>query len=138
MAKQSGLGWTTFTVEESDGTTANDLRNDVTNFQVATPRGVQDVTGIDKSAMERILLLADLSYTLNGVFNPSASKSHRTFRTASSTSTQRTTVAGIAGESLTSQCLPTDYSLTRAADGSFTWSVPMVLADGTVPTWVTA
>ena len=138
MAKQSGLGWTTFTVEESDGSTANDLRNDITNFQMATPRGVQDVTGIDKSAMERILLLADLSYTLNGVFNPSANKSHRTFRTASSTSTQRTTVTGIAGESMTAQCLPTDYALTRAADGSFTWSVPMVLADGTVPTWVTA
>ena len=137
MAKQSGIGWTTFGVEESDGTTSRDLRNDITNFQLATPRGVQDTTGLDKSAMERILLLADLSYTLNGVFNPTAAKSHAVFRTVPSTSVERTTVTGIAGEQLTSQVLYTDYSLARAQDGSFTWSVPGVLADGTVPTWVT-
>lgn len=138
MPKQSGIGWTTFTIEASDGSTANDLRNDITNFSMATPRGVQDVTGLDKSAMERILLLADLSYTLAGVFNPSASKSHLTLRTVSSTNTQRTTVTGIAGESMTAQILFTDYSLARGADGAFTWSAPGVLADGTVPTWVTA
>jgi hypothetical protein len=138
MAKQSGLSWTTFTVEESDGTTARDIRNDITNFQMATPRGVQDVTGIDKAAHERILLLADLSYTLNLVYNPSAQKGHQVFRTVSSSDTQRTTVCGIGSESLTSQILYTDYALTRAADGSFTSSVPGVLADGTVPTWVTS
>lgn len=138
MAKTTGLGWTTFTVEESDGATARDIRNDITNFQLATPRGLQDTTGIDKSAMERLPLLADLSYTLNGVYNPTAQKSHTTFRTVSSTDTQRTTVCGLGGESLTAQILYTDYALTRAADGSLTWSVPGSLADGTVPTWVTA
>lgn len=138
MAKQSGLGWTTFTVEESDGSTARDLRNDITNFSLATPRGLQDTTGIDKSAMERIPLLADLTYTLNGVYNPTAQKSHQVFRTVSSTDTQRTTVCGLGGESLTSQILYTDYGLTRAADGSLVWAVPGSLADGTVPTWVTA
>lgn len=137
MAKSSGLGVTTFTIEESDGSTANDLRNEITNFQMATPRGVQDTTGLDKSAIERILLLADLSYTLNGVFNPSANKSHQTFRTISSTSVERTTVFKHLGEQLTAQVLYTDYSLTRAGDGSFVWSVPGVLADGTVPTWTT-
>jgi hypothetical protein len=29
----------------------------------------------------------------------------------------------------------TDYGLTRAATGEFTWSVPGVLQSGTVPTW---
>lgn len=138
MPKQSGLAWTTLSVEESDGSTARDLRNDITNFQFATPRGIQDATGVDKSAIERLVLLADLSVTLNGVYNPTAQKSHMVFRTVSNTSTQRTTIIGIGGESLTSQILYTDYSLTRAQDGAFTWSVPGVLADGTVPTWVTA
>jgi hypothetical protein len=138
MPKQSGIAWTTFTVEESDGATARDIRNDITNFQLATPRGVQDVTGIDKSAIERLVLLADLSVTLNGVYNPTAQKSHAVFRTVPSTSAQRTTVIGIGSESLTAQILYTDYSMTRAQDGAFTWSVPGVLADGTVPTWVTA
>jgi hypothetical protein len=30
---------------------------------MATPRGVQDITGVDKSANERLLLLADASVT---------------------------------------------------------------------------
>lgn len=135
MAKQSGLGWTTFTVEESDGTTARDLRNDITNFQLATPRGVQDVTGLDKSAMERLLLLADASLTLNGVFNPTAQKSHSVFRTVPSTSVARGTALAIASQTLSMEILYTDYGLTRAQDGSFGWAVPGVLADGTVPTW---
>jgi hypothetical protein len=25
--------------------------------------------------------------------------------------------------------------MTRAADGALTWQVPLMLADGTVPTW---
>ena len=50
MAKASGLGWSVLSVDLSDGTTATDIRNDVTNLSFATPRGVQDITGIDKSA----------------------------------------------------------------------------------------
>jgi hypothetical protein len=129
------LGWTTFTVEASDGTTANDLRNDITSFTLATPRGVQDVTGLDKSAMERLLLLADASVTLSGVFNPSANKSHATLRTVPSTSVVRGTALAIASQTLSMEMLYTDYSLNRAQDGSFVWSAPGVLADGTVPTW---
>lgn len=136
MPKQSGLG-AAFSVEESDGSTARVISNDITNWALATPRGVQETTGIDKSAKERILLHADLSYTLNGVYNPTAQKSHAVFRTVSSTDTQRTTICTIGAESVTSQVLYTDYGVTRAADGTLVWAVPGVLADGTVPTWVT-
>jgi hypothetical protein len=134
MAKQSGLGWTTFSVDDAAGTPV-DIRNDITNFQLATPRGVQDTTGLDKSANERILLLADASVTVNTVFNPSASHEHIVFRTVSSTSVNRTTSLAIASQTLAMEMLYTDRQLTRAADGSFTASMPGVLADGTVPTW---
>lgn len=134
MAKQSGTGWTTLSVDDSGGTPV-DLRNDITNFQLATPRGVQDVTGLDKSAMERLVLLADASITLNGVFNPSASKSHQTLRTVTTGQNLRTTSIGIASQTLAMEMLYTDYNLNRAQDGSFVWSSPGVLADGTVPTW---
>jgi hypothetical protein len=134
MAKISGLGWTTFSVDDSGGT-PQDIRNDITNFQLATPRGVQDTTGLDKSANERILLLADLSVTVNTVFNPAANREHVVFRTISSTSVNRTTSLAIASQTLASELLYTDRQLTRAADGSFTASMPGVLADGTVPTW---
>jgi hypothetical protein len=122
-------------VDSSAGTDNNDIKNDVTNFEFATPREVQDVTGVDKSAMERLLLLADFTITLNGVFNDAASKSHVTFKTVPSTSVLRTVALGVSGQTLSNECLFTDYSLTREDDGSLVWTAPGVLADGTVPTW---
>lgn len=134
MAKESGLGWTTLSVDNSAGS-ANAIKNDVTNLQFGTPRAVQDVTGVDKSAMERQLLLADFSVTLNGVFNDASNLSHETFKTVPSTSVNRTVTLTVSGNTLANECLFTDYALTRAADGSLTWSAPGVLSDGTVPTW---
>ncbi|HEV7651332.1 MAG TPA: hypothetical protein VGP26_24545 [Actinophytocola sp.] len=132
MAKQSGLGWTTFSVDDSGGTPVA-IKNDITNLQCATPRGVQDVTGIDKSANERLLLLADVSYTLNGVVNTTVS--HAVFKTVPSTSVARTVTNVISSQTLAAEVLFTDYNQTRATDGAWTWSAPGVLADGTVPAW---
>lgn len=109
------------------------IKNDITNLQFATPRAVQDVTGVDKSAMERILLLADFSITLNGVFN--AAVSHTVFRTIPSTSVNRTTSLTVNGVNLNNNVLYTDYPLTRSNAGDLTYAVPGVLADGVVPTW---
>ncbi|NUS54141.1 MAG: hypothetical protein HOV66_04660 [Streptomycetaceae bacterium] len=111
------------------------MRNDVTNLQFATPRTVQDVTGIDKSAMERLLLLADFTITLNGVFNPATNMSHDVFKTIPSTSVTRAVAMTVAAKSLSANVLLTDYPLTRAAGGALTWAVPGSLADGAVPVW---
>lgn len=137
MAKESGLAWTTCSVDDSAGT-PRDIRNDITNLEFATPRAVQDVTGIDKSAMERLLLLADFSVTLNGVFNDAANASHDVMKTVPSTSVARTVSLTVSGQSLDNECLFTDYPLSRGDDGALTWSAPGVLSDGTVPTWTAA
>ncbi|WP_244258323.1 hypothetical protein [Streptomyces sp. Tu 2975] len=134
MAKESGIGWTTCSVDDASGS-PQVIKNDVTNLQFATPRAVQDVTGIDKSAMERILLLADFSITLNGVYNDAANMSHAVFKTVPSTSVARTVTLTVSGQTLANECLFTDYPLTRADSGELTWAVPGVLSDGTVPTW---
>lgn len=134
MAKESGLGWTTLSVDNSAGV-AKVIKNDVTSLSFATPRAVQDVTGVDKSAFERLLLLADFSVTLNGVFNDATDFSHDVFKTISSTSVLRTVALGVSGQTLNNECLLTDYPLERSDSGEFTWTVPGVLADGTVPTW---
>jgi hypothetical protein len=126
------LGWTTCSVDDASGTPVV-IKNDITDLQFATPRAVQDITGIDKAAMERLLLLADFSITLKGVFN--ASTSHTVFRTVPSTSVNRTTSLTVNGVSLNNEVLYTDYPLSRSASGELTFSVPGVLADGTVPTW---
>jgi acetaldehyde dehydrogenase (acetylating) len=134
VAKESGLAITTLSVDDSSGT-ARDIRNDITNFQFATPRAVQDVTGVDKSAFERLLLLADYSITLNGVFNDAANASHSVLKTVPSTSVARTVSLNISGQTLANECLFTDYNLTRGADGALTWTTTGMLSDGTVPTW---
>jgi hypothetical protein len=134
MAKTSGLGWTTCSVDDSAGT-LRAIINDVTNLQFATPRADWNVTGIDKSAMERILLLADFSVTLNVIFNPAANASHDVFKTVPSTSVARTTTLTVAAKTLTNEVLYTDYPVSRSDSGELTAAVPGVLADGTVPTW---
>lgn len=134
MAKSSGLGWTTLSVDDA-AASAQDIRNDITNLSFATPRAVQDVTGIDKSANERLLLLADFSVTLEIVFNPAANKGHAVFSTVPSTSVARTVSIGVGGKTLANECYFTDYPLQRSNSGELTASIPGVLADGTVPTW---
>jgi hypothetical protein len=135
MAKESGLGWTTCSVDDSAGS-AQAIKNDITNLAFSTPRGVQDITGIDKSAYERLLLLADFSITLNGVFDDSsAANAHAVFKTVPSTSVARTVTLTVSGDTLANEVLFTDYPLTRSAAGELTFAVPGVLADGAVPSW---
>lgn len=133
MAKESGLG-ASVAVDDSAGT-ARTISNDITSFSFATPRGVQDVTGIDKSAMERLLLLADFTFDPSGVFNDAANLSHAVFKTVPSTSVARTVTIVHSGNTLAGELLFSDYSWSRAQSGELTWQAPGVLADGTVPTW---
>ena len=136
MAKVSGLT-TSVTVDDSGGT-GRDISNDITSFTVTTPRGEQDITGLDKSAVERLLLRADGTINMTGVFNTATNKSHDVFKTipTQAGTTTRTVVIVYPGPAtLTMECVLTDYSLAFGADGSLIWTVPGSLANGTAPTW---
>ena len=134
MAKSTGLSQTALSIDDASGT-PRDIRNDITNWQMATPRGVQDVTGVDKAANERLLLLADASITVNGVHNPASQRQHDVFKTVSSTSVNRTVTVTVNGVTLATEMVFSDYQMTRADSGELTWSAPGALADGQVPTW---
>lgn len=134
MAKSTGLSWTTLSVDDASSS-QQAIKNDITNLSFATPRGVQDVTGVDKAALERLLLLADFSITLNGVFNGAANLSHAVFSTIPSTSVARLITMVVNAKTLAPTCILTDYQLTRPQTGEFTWQVPGSLSNGTVPTW---
>ena len=121
MAKVSGLT-TTVTVA------SNDISNDVTSFNVDTPYGVQDVTGLDKSGFERILLRGDVSGTITGVFNVTASKSHATLKTPG----VKTFVFGLPGATLTFTAVTSNYALDLP---NATWSVKFSLSSGTAAAW---
>lgn len=136
MAKGTGLAWTTLSVDDSGGA-VEAIKNDVQSFQFAMPRGVLDVTGVDKSGIERLLLLADFSVSLTTTaINFASSPSFwDVFHTVPSTSVARTTTLVFAGKTIAPEVLYTDFSVTRGQDGSLGATVPGVLSDGTVPTW---
>lgn len=134
MSKLTGLG-ATLTVDNASGT-GEDISNSVRNFDFATPYGTQDVTGVDKSAMERLALLADFTVTFNGVFDTTTNKSHDVF-SGDLTVARTTKIQPTSGATPYLQCeaLFTDYSISRSDTGELTWSAPGALSDGTVPTW---
>lgn len=107
----------------------------MTNLDISIPRGSQEVTGIDSSAVERLQLLADGIVNINGIFNDAVNKSHVVFKTVSSTSVTRTVSLAISSQSLAMEMNFTDYILTRAATGEFTYSAPGQLNSTTVPAW---
>src|ERR1019366_3426920 len=127
MAKTSGLGGAILV--QDAGAVARTITNDCTNYTFTTPRAVQDVTGVDKFANERILLLADYSVTMNGVFNPAANNSHDVFKTITSPNVVRSVEIDPIGAttglpSLVVNNILTDYQITRANTGELTWQVP--------------
>ena len=133
MAKESGLGMTV-AIDDSGGS-ARTISNDITNLDFATPREESDITGLDKSARERLLLLADFTVSVSGVFDDASNMAHDVFKTVPSSSVARTTTLTISGQVLAGELYYTDYALSRGSDGSLTFSAPGSLAGGVVPTW---
>ena len=134
--KLTGLGAAVL-VDNSSGS-AQTISNDLNSFSFSTPMAVQDVTGIDKYAIERLLLLADGSATMGGIFDVDANKSHAVFSDVASTRVTRTVKIQPTAASvpyLSMEMLLTDYQVSRSNSGELTWSVPASLQDGTAPTW---
>ncbi len=135
MAKESGMGWTTCSVDDS-GTTLRAIVGDVTSLDLGLPRGTQDVHGLDKSAMERLLLLADFTVALSGVYNDAATTgAHTVLSTVTSSRVARTVTLVVSSQTHTNEVMFDSYVVTRAADGSLTWTATGSLSDGTVPAW---
>lgn len=137
MAKQSGLG--DQLIIDDNGGTARDISNDITSISIPTPQNLQDVTGLDKSAMERLPLLQDGSVQVQGVFNPAANMSHDVFKSKANVRTVTYRVGGNTNGNpeLELNMYVENYDLSRGNDGSLTFSATLQLADGVVPTWGT-
>ena len=130
MAKESGMG-ASVTIDDSGGSARN-ISNDITNFSINTPQGLQDITGIDKSAMERLILLSDGTIQLNLVFNDASNMGFDVFKTRTGT---RTVTTVHSGQTLAMEMLIGPLSWTVGDDKAFTISTTLSLANGTVPTW---
>ena len=144
MAKQSGL-LTTVSIDDSGGT-ARDISAAIQSVTVSTPRGSSDITGLDKAAVERILMMSDGQVTLNGTFDKAANKQHDVFKTMSNSDVTRTFTidygdlgaAPASGDPrLEMEMLITSYEVQRPTDGTLQWSATLQLQSGTAPAWTT-
>jgi hypothetical protein len=137
VAKSSGIT-TTLSLDDSAGT-LRDISTSVLSFDISTPRGSADITGLDKSAIEKLLLLADATCTLNMQFDPTATTGqHTVLRTMSSSSATRTLTVLInstPSATLSMEMICTEYSLSRGTDGNIAATATLMLANGALPTW---
>ena len=134
MAKMSGIP-VVLTVANSNGGVV-DISNDVNSVTLNTSRGEQNITGLDKEAIERLLLLTDAELGLTGVFNEALS--HRVFRDCGAGNPRAVSITlpgGGALDVLALNLVFSSYVVSRGADGALTWTAPGKLADGAVPGW---
>ncbi len=131
MAKTSGVSLTTLSIDDSGGSPI-DLRNDFTSFDHDITVALQDVTGLDKAALERLQLLQDYVMNLNGVVNTAAGLSHDAFKSLINV---RTVSFGHASVTLANECLLSNYAMNRPQSGELTFTTTLSLADGTTPAW---
>lgn len=126
MAKTSGIT-TTVTVA------SNAISDDVVSIDLDTPYGVQDITAVDDVAMARLILRADATGTLNGIFNTASSMSHATLKTPGA----KTVVIAYAGGAATATftAIFSNYAVTMGTDGSLTWSTNFALSNATALAW---
>jgi hypothetical protein len=129
MAKKAGLAQKFF-----HG--VYDLSGDVGSVDTwSTPINVLDVTGIDKSAVERVQGLADGTFAFTAFFNDAALAAHVALRVP----TAGAPVTWAIGQSVGDvagmiQGLGVSYDPTRGADGALTFSVGLE-SYTTVPVW---
>lgn len=134
MAKSTGVGITTYSIDDAAGT-PRDLRNDIGAFGISMPRAVQDVTGLDNAGMDRLPLLVDVALDTDVFLNTAANRSHDVFKTVISSPASRTTSIGFASVTFAPEILYTDYNITRDSGAAVTIKGPGVLTGGNVPTW---
>ena len=135
MAKVSGLG--DYLAVDNSGGSVVDISNDVTSITLNIPQDLLDITGIDKSARERLIGLGDGTISLTGVFNQTGADT--VFSTLSGT---RTVTYALGGNTsgkpvMAMEMLISSYDLSRGTDASMGWTANLSLQSGTVPTWGT-
>lgn len=133
MAKESGLG-VVVKVDDAGGSLQT-ISNDITNLEWTMPSEVQDMTGVNSSGMERLILLADFTVTLTGVVNSAANQQHDVFKAVNVSSVTRTVSLTHSGQTLSNEVLFNDYAWARGPNGSLTWNAPGELNSTTVPVW---
>lgn len=134
MAKQTGITGTV-TIGDASGVSQT-FSADVQTFNINQSRAQIDVTGIDKSFMERLPGLGDYSVDLAGVFNGGngTATAHYVFSSMGTALRAFTLVVGPQGTAVGTAALAS-YSVARGADGALTWTATLNCANGAAMSW---
>lgn len=128
----------TWNIDDSGGT-QRDVSNDVLGATINMPSGIGDITGVNSTGMERLLLLADLSISITAGFNDLATTGFHTvmknYRTLAAAQVGRTTTIAHSGQTLAEEILFNDYAWNRGQDGSLVVTAPGSMSDGTLGGW---
>lgn len=104
---------------------------------IAMRRAALEVTGIDKSAVERISGLVDGEISFSSWFNPTANQQHTALSVLPATNKHVLYLTGATvgqnGYAMVAKQI--DYQPARAADGSLAIAVQCLGADGNPPLW---
>lgn len=131
MAKFPGLA-ITMSIDNTSGTPVA-ITNDVGTITLNTTIGEQDVTGLDKSAMERLQLLEDTDITIGGNGLPSAGTRAVLFENLRTT---RTLTFGFPDSADgTIEVFLYSYNISRGQDGGISWTANAKLNNGTALAW---
>jgi hypothetical protein len=131
VAKQSGLGDNFY----FDGV---DLSGDVGAVQTIRDAGaLLDSTAIDKSAMERMVGLADSEISFNAFFNDAAAAAHVTLRNPASTDIIATYARGttLGNPGACHVAKQVNYDPSRGADGSLVFTIQTLGSNGDGLRW---
>jgi len=135
VAKVTGIV-SSLSVDDSTGS-PQVISDDTTSVTIAIPRGQQDVTGLDKVAIERLGLLYDCTITVTGVADFAANKEHAVFKADPAASGTRTVAIGLANAAatLTLEANLQDYTFNRTQAGELTYTATLVNANGVAAVW---
>lgn len=133
MAKQTGIG-ATVSIGDANGVSQT-FSGNVQTFNINQSRAQIDVTGIDKSFMERLPGLGDYSIDLAGVYDGAGTATAvQTFASMGTALRAFTIVVGPAGTAAGTAALAS-WSVSRAGDGALTWTATLNCANGTAMAW---
>ena len=135
MAKVAGF-LTSLTVTDN-GAVARNITNATTDISFTLNQHQIDISGLDKTSMERMNLRGDATVTLSGVVDNASNNQHDVFKTVHlSTAVARVFVATtVAGPILTGTVLFANYTVTPGADGSLKWTATGNCSSGTTFAW---
>ena len=133
MAKQTGITGTV-TIGDANGVSQT-FSAAVQTFNINQSRAQIDVTGIDKSFMERLPGLGDYAVELAGVFDGAGTASPvQVFGSMGTALRAFTIVVGPNGTAAGTAALAA-WNVTRGNDGALNWTATLNCANGTAMAW---